>query len=369
MPYTILVGAYSKVITTLSFDPSTSPATLKVVGTTPAGSNPSWVATHPTDKSLVFASNEGAEGKVLLFKAKPDGTLDLIQEASSGGAGTCHLHIGESEVVTCNYSSGSIQTFPLSLSPPALLAPTVEPVKFEFPGTGPSADRQESSHPHQIYPHPSGEELLVPDLGSDKIWRLKRDDKTKAWTIKEAINTTKGAGPRHVVVKGNGLYVVNELKSTVTLHSYPEVGEVKEVKTIPGVMPPDELADNMLAAEILLTQPSTSFPETLIYVSNRNDPHPEGDTIAIFTPGDASSGFELVAQVRTGLHHVRGVAFGGEEDKYVVVGGLTVGAQIPGGFTGGGIKVYERVDKGRSLKEIAHLKEGEVVNPTGFVIL
>ncbi|KAG9035934.1 hypothetical protein FRB95_010142 [Tulasnella sp. JGI-2019a] len=362
MPYTILVGAYSKVITTLSFDPSTSPATLNVVGTSPAGFNPSWIAQHPTDKSLIFASNEADEGKVLMFQVKPDGTLDLIQTASSGGAGTCHLHIGENEVVACNYSSGSIQTFPLSLSPPILLAPTTAPVKFEFPGEGPNKDRQESSHPHQIYPHPSGKTLLVPDLGSDKIWRLKRDEESKAWKLDDAIPTIRGGGPRHIVVKENGLYIINELHSTVSHFSY--AGKATEVKTVPGVRSPDKLAENMLGAEILLSEPTATFPDTLIYASNRNDPHPEGDTIVIFKPADESSEFEMIGQVRTGLHHLRGVAFDGEEGKYLFVAGLD-----QPGVKGGGIKVYERVDKGRSLVEVAHLKEDQVENPTGLVIL
>lgn len=108
MPHTIFVGAYSNVIKTLEFDPSASPATLQVIGSSPAGTNPSWVALHPTDKSLLFATNEdGDEGKVLLFKIKSDKTLELIHMAWSGGGGTCHLHIGEDEVVAANVSSSS----------------------------------------------------------------------------------------------------------------------------------------------------------------------------------------------------------------------------------------------------------------------
>ncbi|KAG2158683.1 uncharacterized protein EDB93DRAFT_1076435 [Suillus bovinus] len=37
-------------------------------------------------------------------------------------------------------------------------------------------------------------------------------------------------------------------------------------------------------------------------------------------------------EVRTGLNHVQGMAFGGDEDKYLVVGGVE----------GGGVKVFER---------------------------
>jgi 6-phosphogluconolactonase (cycloisomerase 2 family) len=43
------------------------------------------------------------------------------------------------------------------------------------------------------------------------------------------------------------------------------------------------ILDTMLAAEVLLPEPNASFPETFIYTSNRNDPHLEGDTIAVFS--------------------------------------------------------------------------------------
>lgn len=103
------------------------------------------------------------------------------------------------------YSSGTLFTVPISLSPPALLAPLSPPVTLDFPGTGPKAKRQEGSHPHQVYAHPSGKELLIPDLGSDKILRLVRDDDSRSWKVKEAIQSRAGSGPRHLVVKGDVL--------------------------------------------------------------------------------------------------------------------------------------------------------------------
>ena len=138
---------------------------------------------------------------------------------------------------------------------------------------------------------------------------------------------------------------------------------------MPSVQPPNKVADSMLLAEILLAETSPSFPEDLLYVSNRNDPHPEGDTIAIFTTEGDGTDFELVGEVRTGLHHLRAVAFGGENNKYLAVGGLSGGFQLPADVKGGGIKVFERINGGRSLKEVAHLPEEEVEGPTSLVFL
>ncbi|KAG8899093.1 hypothetical protein FRB99_006944 [Tulasnella sp. 403] len=369
--HTIFVGSYTKEISTLEFDPTASPPTLKVVGTSQAGSNPSWIAPHPTDKTLLFASNEEDEGKIVMFKIKSDKTLEPLQSVWSGGAGTAHFHVGEKEIVTANVGrfSGTLQTIPLSLNPPALLAPATQPVKFAFPGTGPVEDRQEASHPHQVAVHPSGQQLLIPDLGGDKIWKLGRDPNTQSWKVTGQVSVKPGYGPRHLAVRGEfpirvegvTMYVINELESSLSAYSYDatEKGEAIETSCLSMLTPPAVPAKGMLGAEVLLSEATAAYPEALVYASNRNDPHEAGDSIAIFSTADSASGFQLVNEVRTGLNHLRAVAFGGKEDKYLVAGGLN----------GGGIKIFERVDQGKSLRQIAHLEHGVVERPTSFVVM
>lgn len=157
--------------------------------------------------------------------------------------------------------------------------------------------------------------------------------------------------------------MVDEITSSVT-----QIHE-REISTVPSLKSPSKVPENMLAAEILLAEASSPFPEPLLYVSNRNDTHPEGDVITIYTPADGTTQFELVGEVRTGLHHLRAVAFCGQDDKYVVVGGLSGGFKLAPDVKGGGIKVFERVNGGRSLKEVAFLAEEEVQGPTSFVVL
>jgi len=111
----------------------------------------------------------------------------------------------------------------------------------------------------------------------------------------------------------------------------------------------------MLAAEILITKPNSSFPTPYIYISNRNDPSPYGDSLSIFDFTSNSSQPELIAEVRTGLSHVRGILFGGSDDKYLVAGGVN----------GGGVKIFEITDGGRRLKEVA--RNEFVSAPTGFL--
>ena len=94
----------------------------------------------------------------------------------------------------------------------------------------------------------------------------------------------------------------------------------------------------MLAAEILIPPPNSSFPTPYLYLSNRNDPEP--DTISIFSI-DGPDGLELVAEIRTGLRHLRGMVFGGPDDRFLIAGGTYSGS----------VKVFERLDNGTVLKE------------------
>ena len=92
----------------------------------------------------------------------------------------------------------------------------------------------------------------------------------------------------------------------------------------------------MIGAELLFPHPNNSFPDRLLYASNRDDPRDHGDQISIYNI--VPQGLELVGTVGTGLRHVKNFCFFGPEDRYCVVGGVF----------GGGIKVFERT--GRPLK-------------------
>ena len=155
------------------------------------------------------------------------------------------------------------------------------------------------------------------------------------------------------------LYTLHELASTLTQQAIPPApnGTVGPLIANFSILPPG-LPEGaaMAAAEILVTEPSPSFPEPFIYVSNRNDPSPEGDTIAIFTPVDEQGKLGYVGEVRSGLKHLRGMVFGGPDAKWLVAGGAQ----------GGGVKVFERVDGGKGLKEVAAV---ELEAPTGFLWL
>ena len=150
------------------------------------------------------------------------------------------------------------------------------------------------------------------------------------------------------------LYTVCELANRVVKHRFPPLPSEAEFITYTSTMSNSPSPIDMFAAEILLPKPNLTFSTPYLCVSNRDDPSPEGDTIAIFSIANPSK-LELVNEVRTGLNHVRGMEFGGPDDRWLVVGGLNAG----------GVKVFERVDDGKGLKVIA--VNEDVDAPAGFL--
>jgi len=389
--YCILVASYSSSIYTLEF--STSPPTLKLLSSVEVGFHPSWITPHPSDASTVFAALEDERGKVAEVKFDETGKGTLVRTCESGGHSPCTILAAGQELIVGNYMSGNVVSIPLALSSP-YISPKTSLTHLQLHGSGPNTNRQRSSHPHQVYKSPTRDELLIPDLGSDKTWRLVRGQ--NGWEIAGSIEYSPGNGPRHVIEHDECLYTVLELHNALSQHSFaPLLSSEKpsQITTLPTHIPvpvPSQTSETagtslpsnaaspniaypsksavplgMLAAEILLA----TTPSPFLYVSNRNDPSPGGDTVAIFSL--SPPGLERIGEVKTGLHHLRGMILFGQDNKYLIAGGVN------GGEGGVGVKVFERIDGGMGLKEVAGLRslgerqagEDPVKAPTGFMIL
>jgi 6-phosphogluconolactonase (cycloisomerase 2 family) len=153
------------------------------------------------------------------------------------------------------------------------------------------------------------------------------------------------------------IFTLLELKSKIARHRFPALPALPSfVKSTPTMSNPPPAPTDMLAAEVAIPPKNAAFPTSYLYLSNRNDPSPEGDIISIFSIEEPDS-LDLVAEFRTGLNHLRGMVFGGPDDRYVIAGGAN----------GGGVKVFERINDGKSFKLVAALDS--VKAPTGFLWL
>ncbi|KAJ7623281.1 Lactonase, 7-bladed beta-propeller-domain-containing protein [Roridomyces roridus] len=344
----ILVASYTNSIHALQFD---GDASLTAQPSIQVGHHPSWIEFHPQDPSLVFAAIEQTEGKIVAVKYDPSsGNGAIVGEIASGGADPCSLYATNDRLFVANYSSGSLSVLPISSQAPYLLDGPTTTVQLH--GSGPNLERQTGPHAHQVLLLPSRGELLVADLGADVVCRFAQQD--GIWKLQARIGFEPGSGPRHTAVYDGALYTLNELNSTLSKHRFPPLpAEPSLIAVKPTMANPPPAPTDMLAAELLIPAPNSSFPTAYAYVSNRNDPSPEGDIISIFAIEGVE--LELVAEVRTGLKHLRGMLFGGVDQRWLVAGGAQ----------GGGVKVFERVDGGKGLKLVAENKEVEA--PTGFL--
>lgn len=180
--------------------------------------NPDYLAYDPHRKMLFsIADNLTAAGKVVAFRVTNDGRLEFLSENSSRAPVSCHITVGRDEVYTASYMESCLAAH-------AIAATGVGELRreFRYKGTGPNAARQEASHAHQSVITPDGRQLLICDLGTDKIWihqikegRLTADSPT-------FFTMPAGCGPRHLVFhdKLPVAYLLGELNGNVIVFNW-----------------------------------------------------------------------------------------------------------------------------------------------------
>lgn len=154
---------------------------------------------------------------------------------------------------------------------------------------------------------------------------------------------------------GTTLYTLHELSNTLTKQVIPPLGSSTqpEITATLNIIPSDSTNPSAhTAAELILSPASSTFPTRYLYATNRGD---TSDAITIISI--AGNSLTIIAQIRTGLKTVRGAVLSPGDGKYLVVGGQD----------SGGVVVYERINGGMSLKEVA--RTSGLQNPTGFVWL
>ncbi|KAH9896868.1 putative isomerase YbhE [Cubamyces lactineus] len=346
--FTILAGGYTSFVASYLFNSDTNALTL--LNQSPTGANPSWISLHPTNKSILYAVNEDSPGNLQSFIIGKDGLLsspiDTISSEGNSPAFTTPLSTGQ--VAIMNYDTGNGLIVPTEKGNPLEFVPEYSLITFDAP----------VSHPHMALEH--GSEVFVPDLGADKIWRLVEDGAPGNWRIQGQIDQPKGSGPRHIATRGNMLFTVHELASTLTQQLIPPGPNGTTTPLIANfsILPPGlPQGAAMAGAEILITEPSAHFPEPFVYVSNRNTgvQDPRGDAIAIFRLEPRLS---LVGFVYTGLDQIRGMQLGGPEKEFLIASGVA---------GDGGVIMLKRTEGGRNLTLLT--RNLEVPTRTSFVWL
>ncbi|PJE99734.1 hypothetical protein CUT44_04385 [Streptomyces carminius] len=297
------LGSYTSAggrgITTAAVDPDTG--ALTVTGHTDAVADPSYLALGP-GAGMLYAVSETEDGHaVALSLADPDRPAPAGPAVSVEGAGPTHLTCAAGQLITANYTSGSISCLPLR--PDGTLG--ARPAVLPHEGSGPVRERQEGPHAHAVVADASWRWLLAVDLGADAVWVYRLDHAGAAPRHHARTPLRPGSGPRHLAFhpRGDRAYVINELDSTVTCCRWDrDTGTLEPAGTV-GTLPGDAGGTGGGAKENYPSELVVSADGRWAWAANRGH-----DSIAVLALDPDGEGMEPVTTVPCGGHWPRDLA-------------------------------------------------------------
>lgn len=233
--------------------------------------NPSYLVQNG---EMVYAVQELLDrGCIASYKLDEDSQLHRVRTVEMPGGLMCHLAIwpGAKFISATNYWTGSLVVCPIEEDA------TVGDLKtlVQYSGHGNDSNRQAGPHTHSSVVDPSGQWLVVAELGIDRIMVYKIDPNTGVMenSIQPIVEVPAGSGPRHFSFHPNGkwLYVSAELKDRVLCYDFDCMTGVLSLKQSISALPDDYVGEN-LTADI-----HVSDDGRFVYVSNRGC-----DTIAVY---------------------------------------------------------------------------------------
>ncbi len=164
-----------------------------------------------------------AAGRVGSFQSSANGGWVRGPSQQAGTGAVCHVGFDPASnlvFVTAYLDGVTVHRFDLTSG----LAPYHQTVAYT--GSGPRADRQEGSHPHQAVACDGF--LWVPDLGCDRIWRhsITNDPAGAGLGPATGFEVEPGSGPRHLVCHPQHprLYLLGELDARLRTYERSPAG-------------------------------------------------------------------------------------------------------------------------------------------------
>jgi 6-phosphogluconolactonase (cycloisomerase 2 family) len=240
--------------------------------------NPSYL-TLSRDGRFLY-SIHGDETEVSAFTVDPaTGMISFLNRQSTEGKNPVHLALDRAgaNLVVTNHIGSSLAVLPVAAD--GSLRPLTQLVKLSGP-IGPHRIEQKQSKPHFNPFDPTGNFVVVPDKGLDRVFCYRYAAGKLEPAAVPFVTTREGAGPRHLAFHPSKTmaYVVNELDSTVTTYRFnPQDGSLQPLQIL-STLPPT-FTGNSRAAGIAVDRTGQR-----LYASNRGH-----DSIAVFTI-DAATG-------------------------------------------------------------------------------
>jgi len=261
---------------------------------------PAFFAIHP-DRRHLYTCNSGSPGGVSAYAIEPHtGALTLLNRELAGGGDTSYLSLDRTGrfALAANYDGGNLAVF--ALKPDGSLGDWT--AFDQHTGKSVNPQRQTHAYAHSIVTDPTNRFVLVADLGVDKLYVYRFDEKTGALKPNDPafVAVAPGSGPRHVKFHPNGrwVYLINEIASTVIGYDWDSAhGTLTEFQTVSTL--PADFKGTSACAE-LEVHPNGKF----LYGSNRGH-----DSLAVFAIDEANGRLTPVQHVSSGGKTPRNFAF------------------------------------------------------------
>jgi 6-phosphogluconolactonase len=218
------------------------------------------------------------------------GKLRFLNEAASNGTIPCYVALDRRGhyAMVANYGSGSVEVIRVRKDGRLGKVTAFD----QRAGFSVNPGRQEGPHAHWINVSPDNRYALSSDLGLDKVFVYRFDEQKGTLDPNDPpyAAVSPGSGPRHIAFAPNGrfVYLINELKSTITVFSYePARGALRKLQAISTL--PKGYQGQSDCAEIAV-HPSGKF----VYGSNRGH-----DSIAVFAADSKKGRLAPVERVST----------------------------------------------------------------------
>jgi 6-phosphogluconolactonase len=253
------------------------------------------------DGNHLYTCNSGAPGAVTSYAIdRATGQLKLLNEKAAGGGDPSFISLDRTGkfVLNANYQGGNIAVH--AIQPDGSFG---ERTAFiQHTGSSINPQRQTKPYAHSIITDPTNRFALAADLGIDKffVYRFNEKDGTLSPHDPPFVTVKPGSGPRHARFHPNGkwVYLITEIASTTVGYNWDsERGTLAEFQTVSTL--PDGFTGTSTCSELEI-HPNGKF----LYGSNRGH-----DSIAVFAIDQANGKLSLVQIVDSAGKTPRNFAF------------------------------------------------------------
>jgi 6-phosphogluconolactonase len=232
-------------------------------------------------------------GGVSAYLRTADGTLVFLQSRLTGGKGACHVSLDRTGtcLFSANYGNGKVSSYKVKVD--GTLSPAVS--VMEHKGKGPHPHRQKGPHAHSAYASVDNKFVYAADLGTDSIEVYSLDVRSAELKSVTTVACPPGSGPRHMCFSQDGsrLYVLNELKPSITLFECDATtGGLTLGKTTPLL---EKGVKDITSSEIRMSDDGN-----FIYAANRDLKNQGRDSISVLVV-DANGSLKLVQTIPVGV--------------------------------------------------------------------